>query len=127
MSSELATRRVRDRQYGLTHSEGDGADPSVHPDLEDLLVHPQVENPHGSVEVTDSDDVDRRAARDGRHRRRGSSRQGSERVDERPGADVVESEGSLSGSEEDLVEVGRRVEDVGRGEVGRERDRRGQL
>lgn len=48
-------------------------------------------------------------------------------MDEGSRPDVVESERSLAGSEEDLVEVGGRVKDVRRGEVGRKRDGRGEL
>jgi len=43
-------------------------------------------------------------------------------VDEGPRSDVVKSERTLSRGEEDLVEVGGRMKDVGRGEVGREGD-----
>lgn len=43
-------------------------------------------------------------------------------MNERAGADVIESERPFARGEEDLVEVGRRMEDVGRGEVGREED-----
>lgn len=42
-------------------------------------------------------------------------------------ADVVERERSLTGPKEDLVEVGRRVDDMRRGERRRERDSRAEL
>jgi hypothetical protein len=41
-------------------------------------------------------------------------------VDERARAEVVEGEGALRGADEDLVEVGRGMEEVGCGEGGRE-------
>lgn len=107
-----------------THPERDCADAGVHPDSKQLLVHPQVDHTHNAIERSNCDDVDSRSAAQTGDGRGGGRLEG---VDEGAGSDVVEGEGTLTGGEENLVQVGRRVKEVGGREGGRKRDGRGEL